>query len=96
MNTDVASGSALGPTCPRCKAPVFRVSRRLVDVLISVFLPVRRYRCRSMSCGWEGNFRVKGLYSMAAGQGQRYGDSQYHLIESSQMGRDAPPEKASK
>jgi hypothetical protein len=36
---------------------VFNVSRRFVDLLISVFIPVRRYRCISMQCSWEGNLR---------------------------------------
>lgn len=50
-----------GFTCPRCNASVFRVSRRFVDLLVSVFLPVRRYRCISMECNWEGNRRPKQI-----------------------------------
>jgi hypothetical protein len=38
---------------------VTRVPRRFVDVLLSAFVPLRRYRCRSLDCGWEGNLRVK-------------------------------------
>jgi len=26
---------------------------------MSIVTPVRRYHCRSMDCGWEGNLRVK-------------------------------------
>lgn len=45
--------------CPRCNGPAYRVPRRLVDLLMSIFISVNRYRCRSMSCGREGNLRVK-------------------------------------
>ena len=45
--------------CPRCQASVFRVSRRVTDLLVSLFMPVRRYRCISMACNWEGNLREK-------------------------------------
>jgi hypothetical protein len=48
-----------GPTCPRCNGSVYRVPRRSVDVLMGLFVRVRRYRCHSDSCGWEGNLRVK-------------------------------------
>jgi len=45
--------------CPRCNGSVYRVPRRFVDLLMSIVTPVRRYHCRSMDCGWEGNLRVK-------------------------------------
>jgi hypothetical protein len=48
--------------CPRCKSSVFRISRRFTDVLISGFITIRRYRCISMSCNWEGNLREKKNY----------------------------------
>lgn len=54
-----ALGSSCGVTCPRCRSPVFRVSRRLADLFISFFVSIRRYRCISMECSWEGNIRVK-------------------------------------
>jgi len=44
--------------CPRCKGSAYRVPRRLVDRVMSRFVWVIRYRCRSMVCGWEGNLRV--------------------------------------
>ncbi len=44
--------------CPRCKGSAYRVPRRLVDWLMSRFVWISRYRCRSMVCGWEGNLRV--------------------------------------
>lgn len=51
---NTASASA----CPRCKGSAYRVPRRLVDWLMSRFVWINRYRCRSMVCGWEGNLRV--------------------------------------
>jgi RNase P subunit RPR2 len=41
--------------CPICDEPVYRVSRRWVDRLISRFISVQRYKCLSPLCGWEGN-----------------------------------------
>ena len=45
------------PLCPHCKGPVIRVRRRFVDRLISLLIPVQRYRCRmkGWGCDWEGN-----------------------------------------
>ncbi len=96
MNTDAAGNHASGQRCPCCSAAVFRVSRRLIDLLVSVFVPVRRYRCRSMKCGWEGNLRDQRPHSWARARDQKYEDSNYHLLESSRMGRGAPPVKPSK
>lgn len=48
-----------GPACPRCNGTAYRVPRRFMDVLMSLFIQVRRYRCDSPDCGWEGNRRVK-------------------------------------
>jgi hypothetical protein len=45
------------PTCPRCRGQLLRVHRRLVDRVSSWFTPVRRYRCLSFRCQWEGNAR---------------------------------------
>lgn len=62
MQTPSASRDASGDggaRCPRCKDAAYRVPRRGFDVLLGVFVPVRRYRCRSPDCGWEGNLRVK-------------------------------------
>ena len=50
---------SLNRGCPRCEAPVFRVQRTTVDRLISMFVSMRRYRCGSWSCAWEGR-RVAG------------------------------------
>lgn len=51
--------SSRGCRCPRCEGPASRIPRRLVDLLMSMFVTVNRYRCDSPSCGWEGNVRVK-------------------------------------
>jgi len=53
--------------CPRCHSPAYRVPRRFVDVLLSVFVAVRRYRCSAMGCSWEGNLRTSGLRRKAIG-----------------------------
>lgn len=45
--------------CPRCNGWVDRVPRRFVDGPANILNPVHRYRCRSSSCGWEGNLRVQ-------------------------------------
>jgi hypothetical protein len=43
-----------GRACPRCQRRTDRVSRRWFDRVLSVFVPVVRYRCASEGCGWEG------------------------------------------
>jgi hypothetical protein len=45
------------PSCPNCGGAVERISRRWIDRLMSRFVPSRRYRCRSVTCKWEGNLR---------------------------------------
>ena len=37
--------------CLRCDEPATRVKRRLIDRLVSLFKPVKRYRCDY--CDWE-------------------------------------------
>lgn len=41
--------------CPRCNSSVVRIHRRFVDRLVNMVYPVRRYRCQSFICRWEGN-----------------------------------------
>ena len=53
--------------CPRCHSAAYRVPRRFVDVLLSAFVALRRYRCSAMGCSWEGNLRVSTLRSKAIG-----------------------------
>jgi hypothetical protein len=40
--------------CPRCGGPIHRVHRKWYDRAISVYVPVRRYRCSDESCHWKG------------------------------------------
>ena len=43
--------------CPHCGGDLMRIRRRPVDRLLSVFVPVRRFRCVNFRCIWEGNVR---------------------------------------
>lgn len=52
-----AGGAARMLCCPQCQGYIYRVPRRLRDIWFSVLVPVRRYACRSLQCGWEGNLR---------------------------------------
>lgn len=36
-----------------------RIPRRTLDFMISVIVPVRRYRCLSRRCEWEGRLRKR-------------------------------------
>lgn len=54
-----AAGEATGEqrgrhSCPRCGGPLVKVHRQARDRALSVFHSVRRYRCRSVECGWQG------------------------------------------
>jgi len=51
--------ASYGRPCPVCNSSTNRIPRRLIDLILSIFTPVRRYRCRAMSCTWEGNLREK-------------------------------------
>lgn len=58
------------PACPKCGGAVERVSRRWVDRLMSRLLPLRRYRCRSIACKWEGTLR-NALVQLPPGDAQK-------------------------
>ena len=45
--------------CPRCAGNLIRIRRRVIDRLLSLFVPVRRYECPNSFCGWKGNLRVR-------------------------------------
>ena len=47
--------------CPCCASDLFRVQRRWIDRLISLYLPVHRYRCIGPGCGWIGNLCARPL-----------------------------------
>jgi hypothetical protein len=36
--------------CPRCEGSIYRVHRHSVDRLISLYMPVQRYRCVNGQC----------------------------------------------
>lgn len=55
----VLSRARYKPSCPVCHGPVYRVPRRALDRFISLFAEVRRFRCMSPTCVWEGNVRKK-------------------------------------
>jgi predicted RNA-binding Zn-ribbon protein involved in translation (DUF1610 family) len=44
--------------CPRCGSGLHRIHRRWRHRVLSLFIPVRRYRCTDQACGWQG-LRVK-------------------------------------
>ena len=87
-----AGHSAGGPKCPRCDGSAYRIPRRFVDLLLSFFVSVRRYRCRSKTCGWEGNLRVKG-HSLQSGSGGETYEGRNRPLESSRMAPTKPSEK---
>lgn len=41
-------------SCPRCGGPIHRIHRKPLDRLISLYVPVRRYRCHNSACAWRG------------------------------------------
>ena len=53
---DALAGKRLTATrsCPQCGGPAARVSRKLTDRMLSVVMPVKRYRCFDLNCNWEG------------------------------------------
>lgn len=58
ISPTASDAASYRPSCPLCNGSVNRISRRFIDVLTSIFVPVRRYRCRAMRCNWEGNLRT--------------------------------------
>ncbi len=44
--------------CPLCGATLVRTPRRLIDRLLSHFMPILRYRCERFLCQWQGNMRL--------------------------------------
>jgi hypothetical protein len=41
-------------SCPLCAGDVLRTPHDVLDRLLRLFMPVRRYRCASAACRWEG------------------------------------------
>lgn len=67
---DAAANGARMP-CPRCRLEMERVERHFLDRVISLAVPVRRYRCVAPRCGWEGTLRVSELTPAAAAHADR-------------------------
>jgi hypothetical protein len=61
-------------------------------LLISIVMPVRRYHCRSILCGWEGNLRGPRNAEPSPGCGE-LSEEKFYLLEPSRMGSVKPPEK---
>ena len=51
-SSDQPSGRRARQACPQCGHTLYRVHRRPLDRLASLFVPLRRYRCDE--CGWSG------------------------------------------
>lgn len=51
--------SVFANVCPHCGGDLTRIRRRAVDHVLSVLLPVRRFRCRDFGCIWVGNVRAR-------------------------------------
>lgn len=54
--------------CPRCHGAVQRIPRRFMDIFISRFRMVHRYRCVMMGCDWVGNLPVKADSTLIRGR----------------------------
>lgn len=52
------------PVCPRCQGPIQRIHRTRLDRIISLYVPVRRYRCADRECRWQGR-RIQSKYPAA-------------------------------
>jgi hypothetical protein len=59
QSTPDSAGAEVEQLCPQCGAPLLRIQRHVVDRLISLAWPVRRYRCSNFLCEWEGNLRYR-------------------------------------
>lgn len=92
MSAPGVDDAAHRPACPHCKGAVIRVPRRFVDLLISIFVPVRRFRCCAMRCGWEGNLRNSRYFLSENGDGESY-ERRFYVLDASQMGPVTPREK---
>ncbi len=58
MDQDIHYSRFSAKACPKCGGRLLRVWRRPVDRIISLVLPVQRYRCGYFVCQWSGNLRA--------------------------------------
>lgn len=81
----------LGKPCPVCGGHLCRVPRQLSDHLLNLFVPVRRYVCKSKACDWQGLLR----HRPEAGDGRADGYARgNHVIEPGWPGAKRPTEEA--
>ena len=74
MPMSYAKSSQHKPNCPSCEGRLYRVPRHFFDLVVSKFVPVRRYRCFSVACCWEGTLRhqpVAGRSAVLAASDER-------------------------
>jgi hypothetical protein len=57
--------------CPHCGGELQRVHRHSIDRVISVFVPVRRYRCTNRECNWSGRRVYAGSSRGSTGMARR-------------------------
>jgi transposase-like protein len=50
--------------CPQCASYARRIRKRFLDRMISVVMPVNRYKCQS--CHWHGNVSKHRLTKLNA------------------------------
>lgn len=59
-------GSRGARGCPQCCGPTARVARTLPDRVLSLWMPVKRYRCCAAHCNWEGLLLSRRQHKAAA------------------------------
>ncbi|MDO9072817.1 MAG: hypothetical protein Q7U73_06100 [Rubrivivax sp.] len=79
-----------GRSCPRCQRRTDRVARRWFDRVLSLFMPVVRYRCASPGCGWEGLLMRR---HRLPGRATRPADASYRPRWLQPARMDSPPEQ---
>ena len=64
LGTRIYQGTAIADVndlpafgCPECGGELIQIRRRPIDRLLSAIVPVSRFRCSTMQCGYEGNLR---------------------------------------
>ena len=52
------TGYGFDRACPQCGGTAYRIRRELLDRVVSLLIPVGRYRCPWIGCCWEGVLRT--------------------------------------
>jgi hypothetical protein len=63
-----------------------------LDRLRDLFVPLHRYRCSTLACGWEGTLRAPGNAADASGREDR-AEGRHYVIEPARMGTVGAPDK---